>query len=166
MRRTFGGAAALLICVLCAGFVDAGPVFVKLGDIKGESTQEAHQGWMVVLAWRLAGESSGNGHGCGTQPPGQLVVTKFVDSTTPEIYRMFAECAGLREVILEAPIDPDPTSSEPGERVMRARFGGARIIRVEVGAPSGDDVPTEHITLTYDKVEFEIVEEDGGERSR
>lgn len=158
MRRTCRAVGVFFACLLTAGSTLAGPVFVKLGDIKGESKDPAHENWIDLLSWQTGGERRENGRGCAAQPPGQLHITKLVDSTTPEIVRMFSECEDFREVVLEAAIPPDPASTEPGERVMRARFGGVVIVAVEAGSDSSDDVPTEHLTLTYDKVEFEIVE--------
>jgi type VI secretion system secreted protein Hcp len=158
VRRKCRVAGVFFACLLTAGSALAGPMFVKLGDIKGESKDPAHKDWIDLLAWQTGGERRENGRGCAAQQPGQLHITKLVDSTTPEILRMFSECEDFREVVLEAAISPDPASTEPGERVMRARFGGVLIIAVEAGSNSSDDVPTERLTLTYDKVEFEIVE--------
>lgn len=121
-----------------------------MGGVNGESTHEDHEGQIDILAWSTSVESTGIGRGCSASLPGELVFTKFVDSTTPEIHQLFESCGRLSEVILEVPIS--------GERVMRAYFGpGVRIVAIVAGALGDDGLPTEQATLNYTEVEFKIV---------
>jgi type VI secretion system secreted protein Hcp len=157
MRRTIGAALALAACLMVASNSFA-IGYAKLGEIKGESTDPAHGDWIDILAWKIIGGSTGQGQRCGSQSPGELVISKLVDSTTPEIFRLLTSCNSLSEVIIDVPIAPETGRSEPGERVMRARFGGVFVKRVESGSPTADDRPTEQITIVYTSVDFEIVE--------
>jgi len=157
MRRAFGATAALAACLFLAGNSFA-IGYVKLGEIKGESTDSAHQDWIDVLSWKMSEGNPKLGQGCGNRPPGEFVFTKLVDSATPEILRALTECKDFRDAYFDVPIGPEAGTEAP-ERVMRVRFGpGLRVVRVEAGSPTADDRPTEEITIVYNKVEIEILE--------
>jgi len=159
MRRTFVATLMLAVCLMLAGNCFAAG-YIKFDGVNGESRDKNHKDWIVILSWKMTEESTGHGQGCGSQPPGELVVSKLVDSTTPELLRLLSSCNSLSEVVIDVPIAPAETGgSEPGERVMRARFGGGlRVKRVESGTPTAEDHPTEEITIVYTKVDFQIVE--------
>jgi len=68
--------------------VSASDIFFKLGDIKGESTDDKHKDWIEVLSWSW-GTSTGTGKTKrGTVAPQciqDLVLTKNVDSSSPQL---------------------------------------------------------------------------------
>jgi len=68
--------------------VSASDIFLKIGDIKGESVDEKHKDWIEVLSWSW-GTSTGTGKTKrGTVAPQciqDLVLTKHVDSSSPQL---------------------------------------------------------------------------------
>ena len=66
----------------------ASDIFLKLGDIKGESMDSKHKDWIEVLSWSW-GTSTGTGKTRkGTAPAvciADLVLTKNVDSSSPQL---------------------------------------------------------------------------------
>lgn len=93
MRRSgFKGlvAAGLMATSIAAStsVVSANDMFLKIGDIKGESTDQKHKEWIEVLSWSW-GTSTGTGRvKRGTVAPQciqDLHLTKFVDSSTPQL---------------------------------------------------------------------------------
>lgn len=68
--------------------VSASDIFLKLGDIKGESLDSKHKDWIEVLSWSW-GTSTGTAKTKrGTAPAvciNDLVLTKNVDSSSPAL---------------------------------------------------------------------------------
>jgi type VI secretion system secreted protein Hcp len=68
--------------------VSASDMFLKIGDIKGESTDDKHKDWIEVLSWSW-GTSTGTGKTKRGTVPAQcvqdLVLTKRVDSSSPQL---------------------------------------------------------------------------------
>lgn len=68
--------------------VSASDMFLKIGDIKGESTDAKHKDWIDVLSWSW-GTSTGTGKTKRGTVPAQciqdMVLTKMVDSSSPQL---------------------------------------------------------------------------------
>lgn len=68
--------------------VSASDMFLKIGDIKGESVDDKHKDWIEVLSWSW-GTSTGTGKTKRGNVPAvcvqDLVLTKKVDSASPEL---------------------------------------------------------------------------------
>lgn len=68
--------------------VSASDMFLKIGDIKGESVDDKHKDWIEVLSWSW-GTSTGTGKTKRGAVPAvcvqDMVLTKNVDSSSPEL---------------------------------------------------------------------------------
>lgn len=120
------------------------PVFMKLGDIKGEATAPGHREWIDVLTLTNpfnAASPRGN-------PSSSLVLTKPVDKASPKLFQYCASGTAVPEARLEW---TDNTGSD-------TRFLEIRLHDVLVSSYSnlaqgdGSVVPTESLTLNYEKV--------------
>ncbi len=156
MRRTHGVAIVVVVSFLvCANGFAGG--FMKYDGVKGESNATGHEEWNDILAWSWGTgtpKQAGRG-GCGNVDRQYLVVTKYVDSTTPEFVRLAESCASADEVILEVPILP---GSDGGtQRFLRIRMEDVRVRKIEMGSSSGDEIPTENLSLDFRSVEIEVV---------
>ena len=65
-------------------------IFIKIGDIKGESMDKAHKDEIDVLNWSWGMSQSGNMHvgsggGAGKVNVQDLSLTKFVDKASPNL---------------------------------------------------------------------------------
>ena len=72
-------------------------MFIKIGDIKGESKDAKHGGEIDVLAWSWGLSQSGSAHlgagaGSGKVNVQDLSLTKYVDSSSTAL--MVAACKG------------------------------------------------------------------------
>lgn len=91
-RSGFKGlfAAGLLATSLASSttVVASSDMFLKLGDIKGESTDAKHKDWIEVLSWSW-GTATGTGKiakgNVARQCIQDLMLTKVVDSSTPQL---------------------------------------------------------------------------------
>lgn len=65
-------------------------IFIKIGDIKGESVDKTHKDEIEVLNWSWGMSQSGNMHtgtggGAGKVSIQDLSLTKYVDKATPNL---------------------------------------------------------------------------------
>src|SRR6187397_1823524 len=67
--------------------------FLKLDDIKGESADSKHAGEIDVLYWNWGATQTatfqlGTGGGTAKVTVSDIVITKYVDRSTPNLYNM------------------------------------------------------------------------------
>ena len=72
-------------------------MFLKIGDLKGESVDSIHKGEIDVLAWswglsQSGTTHSGSGGGAGTVNVQDLSLTKYIDKSSPGL--VTACCTG------------------------------------------------------------------------
>ncbi|WP_374595324.1 type VI secretion system tube protein Hcp, partial [Aquabacterium sp.] len=65
-------------------------MFMKIGDVKGESRDKTHAGEIDVLAWSWGVSNSGSAHtgggaGAGKANVQDLSFTKYVDKASPPL---------------------------------------------------------------------------------
>jgi type VI secretion system secreted protein Hcp len=114
LSQTIRGARAALpilagICLFPA--ISPAPVFMKLGDIKGESTDKDHKDWIIIESISSSGieEQMAAGLPTGKRQHKPLVVTKSVDKATPLLMELLATGETTPEAILEF---SDPGASD------------------------------------------------------
>src|SRR5437867_11809387 len=72
-------------------------MFIKIGDLKGESKDSTHKQQIGVLAWSWGLSNSGSAHmgggaGAGKVNVQDLSFTKYIELSSPDL--MFACCNG------------------------------------------------------------------------
>src|SRR3954447_13242988 len=72
-------------------------MFIKIGDVKGESKDKTHKEEIDVLAWSWGMSNSGSAHTGGGAGAGKVNVqdlsfTKYIDKSSPDL--MLACCTG------------------------------------------------------------------------
>jgi type VI secretion system secreted protein Hcp len=156
-RTTMLMVVALLL--LGAGGATAGG-FMKMGDIKGESTDPAHQDWSDVLAWawrmeRSQGAGVGSGRGASRVEFGDLLVTKHVDSASPMLMLKCADGSHIREAVLDVPLDGGRGA------MIRIILFNVQVTSVHVVETGDDAQPSENLSLNFTEVKV-VYESDGG----
>lgn len=119
----------------------AAAAYMKLGDIKGESTATGHTGHIDVLSYSWGASQIGPvpaGSGGGT-----LTITKAVDRSTPQLTQ--ASTSGRRFDQMTLTLPP-----RAGESARVVTLEGVVIKSVQ--RSSGGDVPTESISFNYTKI--------------
>src|SRR6185503_5261492 len=72
-------------------------MFIKIGDIKGESVDDKHKGEIDVLSWSWGASQTGSagiggGGGAGKVQIQDLTITKYIDKASPTLFTMC--CSG------------------------------------------------------------------------
>ena len=80
-------------------------MFLKLGDIKGESIDAKHKDEIDVINyyWEMSQSGSmhsGSGGGSGKVSVGDIVITKFLDRSTPNLQLFCCNGKHIKEAVL------------------------------------------------------------------
>jgi type VI secretion system secreted protein Hcp len=134
-------------------------MFVKIGDIKGESRDDKHKGEIDVLAWSWGMNQTGSGHvgggaGTGKVQVSDLSLTKYIDVATPDL--MLACCNGKHYP--EAKLTVRKAGENPLEYVV-ITMQDVIITGVQTGGSGGEDKLTENVTLNFAKVKVDYTEQ-------
>jgi type VI secretion system secreted protein Hcp len=128
-------------------------MFIKIGDVKGESQDHAHKEEIDVLAWSWGMSQSGTMHagaggGAGKVNVQDLSFTKYVDKSSPNL--MAVCCAGrhypdatlvVRKAGGDAPIE-----------YLTIKMTDVLISSLSTGGSGGEDRLTENVTVNFAKV--------------
>ncbi len=123
--------------------------FIKLGDIKGESSDGAHKGEIDVLAWSWGMSQSGTTHegaggGAGKVNVQDLSFTHYFDTSSPVI--MAACCTGKH--IPEATLTLRKAGDTPLEYLI-ITLTDMLVTSVSTGGSQGEERLTENVTLNF-----------------
>ena len=117
--------------------------YLKLGDIKGESTDDKHKDEIEVLSWSW-GTSRTGAQVRPASGPGTLTITKAVDKSSPQLLQ--ASTSGRKFDQMTITLPP-----RPGERARTVTLKGVVIASVQ--RSGSGDVPTESISFNFTKIE-------------
>lgn len=134
-------------------------MFIKIGDLKGESKDKAHAAEIDVLAWSWGASNSGNAHMGGGQGAGKVNVqdlsfTKYIDKSSPDL--ILACCNGKH--IPEAKLVIRKAGETPLE-YLTLTMNDLIVTSVSTGGSGGEDRLTENVTLNFAKVKVNYVEQ-------
>jgi type VI secretion system secreted protein Hcp len=133
----------------------AGDIFIKIGDIKGESRDAKHKDEIDVLAWSWGMSQSGSMHSGGGGGAGKVNVqdlsfTKGVDKATPNLMKYCCNGKQMKDATLVV----RKAGTKPLEYIV-IKMEDVIITSVSGGGSGGEDVLTENITLNFAKVQYE-----------
>jgi type VI secretion system secreted protein Hcp len=118
--------------------------YLKIGDIKGESTHDKHKGEIDVLSYSW-GTSATPTRSRPPQGPGTLTITKAVDASSTALTDASRSRRRFQQLTLTLP------SSRQGEAEITLKL--ADVVVASVRRSSDGSVPTESISFNYTKVE-------------
>jgi len=130
--------------------------YLKVGDIKGESTDDGHADWINLLSVSnsitrpMGAGASGSTRHRSSCTFGDVVCVKEVDASTPKLQEAIADGTNFPEVLIDL-----TTSSEGGKRLpyLQWELKQARVSSYSVsGATDGSQVPTEQISLNFEEI--------------
>ncbi len=130
-------------------------MFLKLGDVKGESKDKSHGGEIDVLAWSWGMSQSGSFHSGGGGGAGKvniqdISVTKWVDKASPNL---MAFCSSGKQ-FPAATLTVRKAGDNPLEYLI-INLDNVIITSVSTGASTGDERLTENVSLNFQKVKYE-----------
>lgn len=126
--------------------------FIKIGDIKGESTDAKHKDEVETLSWSwgLSNANSGVGGGGGTGKASfhDLSFTHVLDRASPLLMQACATGQHLKDATL--------TTRKAGKGQLEFLIVKMNDVVVTSVALSGSsDTPAESVTLQFAKIELE-----------
>ncbi len=138
-------------------------MFLKIGDVKGESTDHKHTAEIDVVAWSWGMSQSGSMHmggggGSGKVSVQDLSFTKYIDKASPVLMQKCCSGKHFPEAIL--------TIRKAGDKALeylKVHMKDVLITSVSTGASSGDDRLTENVTLNFAnvKMSYQAQKKDG-----
>jgi type VI secretion system secreted protein Hcp len=138
-------------------------IFIKIGDLKGESVDDKHKDEVQVLAWSWGMSQSGTTH-AGTGSGGgkgsfqDLSFTHFIDKVSPNLMLACANGKHFSEALL--------TVRKAGEKpleYLKITMTDLIVTSVTTGGSGGEDRLTENVSLNFAKfkVEYTPQKKDG-----
>jgi len=127
-------------------------MFIKIGDIKGESPDDKHKDEIDVLSWSWGMSQSGSTHygsggGSGKVNVQDISLTKWVDKASPVLMKMCCNGKHYPEALL--------TVRKAGENALeyiKIKMEDVLISSIQTGGGKGDDRLSENVTLNFAKV--------------
>jgi len=135
-------------------------MFIKIGDIKGESRDKVHKEEIDVLAWSWGMSNSGTTHmggggGSGKVNVQDLSFTKYIDASSHALLK--ACCEGKHYP--EATLVVRKAGGTPVEYVW-IKMEEVMVTSVSTGGSGGEDRLTENVTLNFAKFTYKYQEQD------
>jgi type VI secretion system secreted protein Hcp len=134
----------------------ASDIFIKIGDIKGESTDDKHKDEIEVLSysWGVSQSgtfASGSGGGAGKATFQDLHFTSVAHKGSPVL---FLSCATGKHID-EATLTLRKAGRAPVE-YLKIKLTDVLISSYLPGGASDGDTPAEEISLNFAKIDFEF----------
>ena len=135
-------------------------MFLKLGDIKGESQDDKHKDTIDVLAWSWGMSQSGTTHmgsggGAGKVAVQDLSVTKYVDAASPNLALACCNGKHFKDALL--------TVRKAGEKpveYLKITMKEVIISSYSTGGSGGEDRITENVALNFGEFKVEYTPQD------
>jgi len=124
-------------------------MFMKVGDVKGESKDDKHKDEIDVLAWSWGMSQSGTTHlgtggGAGKVSVQDLSFTKYIDKSSVNL--MTSCCNGKH--YSEAKLTVRKAGENPLE-YLTITMKDVLVTAVSTGGSGGEDRLTENVTLNF-----------------
>jgi type VI secretion system secreted protein Hcp len=138
----------------------ASDIFAKIGDIKGESTDDKHKDEIDVMSfsWGVtqAGSfASGGGGGAGKA---QFSDFTFATTTSKASPSLFLACASGQH-IKEAIITVRKAGGDKSQDYLILKMTDVLVTSFQAGGSTGADRPTENVNMAFAKVELTYKEQ-------
>jgi len=132
-------------------------MFIKIGDVKGESRDNTYKDQIDVLAWSWGMSQSGTTHVGGAGGSGKVNVqdlsfTKYQDLSSTEL--LIACCNGKH--FPEATLVVRKAGENPVE-YLKIKMTEVLIAAISTGGSGGEDRLTENVTLNFAQVGVDYV---------
>ncbi len=143
-------------------------VFIKIGDIKGESVESSHEDWSDLLSCnqgQSVPEPSGQSRQRASVSLGDVVCVKELDKASPKI----AEAVLTGEVFPKVAIHFTASYGDAGLRLVYYAYEltNVRVTSYNIGGSGqGDDVPIETFSLNFEEIKVTYTERDSEGKSK
>jgi type VI secretion system secreted protein Hcp len=142
----------------------ASDIFAKIGDIKGESTDDKHKDEIDVLSYSWGATQSGTFAAGGAGGSGKVQFNDFtftqkVNKASPILFQACASGQHIKEATITV-----RKAGRTQQDYLIIKLNDVLVSSYQSGGSSGDDLPTESVSMAFAKVEMTYKEqkEDGG----
>lgn len=130
-------------------------MFIKIGDIKGESKDSSHKDEIDVLAWnwgcaQSASFGAGGGGGSGKVTLQDLSLTKYVDKASTALAMAAFKGTHIKQAVLVV----RKAGDKPLEYI-KITLDNVIVSSLSTGGSGGEDRLTENIGLNFAKFKIE-----------
>lgn len=130
-------------------------MFLKIGDVEGESQDKDHGKEIDILAWNWGLSQSGTMHlggggGAGKVSVQDLSVTKYVDKATPNLMKMCCNGEQFKEAVLTV----RKAGKKPLEYII-ITMKDVIISSLSTGGAGADERLTESVTFNFGEVKLD-----------
>ena len=132
-------------------------IYIKYDGLDGESKDKDHKSWSDLLSFdqsSIPQAAKDQQRTKGETTLGDIVVRKYVDSTTDALFSGFRN----QEIFSRVEIDfcePDITSPEEENCYLHYELEKVLITSYETSASSGDERAQENMTISFKEIERE-----------
>lgn len=150
LSRTLAFAAPAVVLSSTSANAD---MYLKVDNLNGESVAKTHPKWIEVGAMSFGIENTGNAiTGGGKSFASELVIDKFVDSTSPPLFLGCLQGQTFNEVKLEV-----TKNLTVATVYYRLTLQNVRVTSLKVSNNSANDRPMETVALSFAKILVEYV---------
>jgi len=130
-------------------------MFIKIGDIKGESRDKTHKGEIDVLAWSWGMSNCGSAHQGGGMGAGKVNVqdlsfTKYIDKSTTSFIKALVTGDHMDTVTLAV-----SKAGGKQEDYLTIKLTSAMVTSYSTGGSGGEDLLTENVSISFAKFDVE-----------
>jgi len=137
---------------------------MKIDGVIGSSKCTQHKGWSEVYSWNWGMSSNRKSVQVTNENKtslNEISIVKPISIDSPDIRLLFAKGENISNV--EFSITPVIAKREAAKKLLHMKLEGVMIKSIVSGGSIDDDFFKEHITLLFDKIQFEYSH--GGPRS-
>ena len=133
----------------------AADIFMKLGDIKGESLDSKHKDEVEVLSWswgvsQAGGVAGGSGAAAGRASFNDLVFTHRIDKASPNLLKACATGVHLKEATITA-----RKAGKGQQEYLLIKLNDVIVTSVALSSAGDTSSASESVALRFAKVDFE-----------
>jgi len=134
----------------------AADIFLKIGTIDGESTDDKHKDWIEVMSfsWGLSQKTSGSGSSGGARSAERadhqnFTIMKSMDKATPKLSLALCKGEHIPEVIVAL-----HRATGEKQKYMEYKMSDVMITSFQETGASGGGLPIEAVSFDYAKIEM------------
>lgn len=138
----------------------AGDMYLKIGDIDGESKDAKFAKWVEIDSWSWSEAQSGSsgrggGAGVGKVNMSDFTFTKVLDKASPKLLLYCAQGKHIPTVEFVA-----RKAGGKQEAYLKMKLADVLVSSYQTGSGGGDTLPNESISLNFGKIEWEYFQQD------
>ena len=134
--------------------------FMKLGDIKGEATDDGHKEWILLeslsfpISRTIPAGAKDQQRTKGETTLGDMALSRQVDKSSPKLFLACANGTFFKDVELHL----CTTVKNKQEPYLKYKLHDVIVSSYAAsGTSSGDPLPSESLTIGYSKIEYTYI---------